>query len=111
MSIDRVVCNASPLIILFKSGRADLVGELWNEVIVPESVWQEVVQSGKGDAAAQGLRDAHWAQVTEVPVIDPVVAAWDLGDGEVQAISFALQNPGYRAMIDDAQARACASGT
>jgi hypothetical protein len=32
MPIDRVVVNASPLIALFRSGQAELLGQLWPEV-------------------------------------------------------------------------------
>jgi predicted nucleic acid-binding protein len=38
MPIDRVVVNASPLIVLFRSGQAELLGQLWQEVIVPGAV-------------------------------------------------------------------------
>lgn len=108
MPIDLVVANASPLIALFKSGHAHLLGQLWPEIIVPASVWDEVVGTAKEDAAAKGLPHARWAKRTEVPNIASLVAAWDLGLGESEVLSFAHGNPGYRAMVDDAQARKCA---
>lgn len=108
MPIDRVVCNASPLIVLFKCGHADLLGRLWDEVAVPIAVWREVSQGGHDDVAACGLPDATWAKQVEVPRIDPTIAGWALGAGESEVLSFALQHPGYRAMLDDAQARSCA---
>jgi len=37
------------------------------------------------------------------------VAAWDLGQGESAVISFALENPGFWAVIDDREARRCAT--
>jgi len=36
------------------------------------------------------------------------VAAWDLGRGESEVISFALQNPSHRVVLDDREARRCA---
>lgn len=43
MRIDAVVINASPLITLFRSGQADLLPRLFNRIVVPDAVWQEVV--------------------------------------------------------------------
>jgi predicted nucleic acid-binding protein len=38
----------------------------------------------------------------------PRVAAWNLGDGETSVLSYALENPDCRAVVDDAEARRCA---
>ena len=108
MPVDRVVTNASPLIVLCKSGHDHLIEQLWEEVIVPDAVWREVVAAGKADAAARILPKAAWATRTVVPEASPLVLAWDLGAGESEVLSFACQHPGYRAMVDDAQARRCA---
>ena len=40
--------------------------------------------------------------------VDQKIAAWDLGAGESAVLSYALANPSYRAMLDDAAARRCA---
>jgi predicted nucleic acid-binding protein len=37
-----------------------------------------------------------------------LIAAWDLGPGESEVLSFAFEQPGYYAMVDDAEARRCA---
>lgn len=34
--------------------------------------------------------------------------AWNLGSGESEVLSYALNHPGVRAMVDDAAARRCA---
>lgn len=54
MPIDRVVINASPLIVLFKSGQAELLPRLFNEILIPQAVWEEVTAT-KTDIAAQRL--------------------------------------------------------
>lgn len=107
MSIERVVVNASPLITLFKSKLADLLPQLFSDVQVPPAVWQEVIVT-KDDVAAQTLPSASWAQRIEAVAISPAIAAWDLGVGESEVLSYALLNPQYTAMIDDAAARRCA---
>jgi len=108
MPIDRVVVNASPLIVLFRSGQADLLGQLWQEVIVPGVVWAEVLAGGPYDPAARGLPVAPWAKQVEVKTVAPLIAAWDLGPGESEVLSFAHEQSGYHAMVDDAEARRCA---
>ena len=67
-----------------------------------------MLAGGPQDAAAQQLPTISWARQVEVPVIAPVIAAWDLGPGESEVLTFALTHPGYRAMVDDAGARRCA---
>lgn len=108
MKIERVIVNASPLIVLFKSGLAELLPRLFTEVLVPGAVWDEVLAGAPLDVAAQQLPTVTWAQRTEVDTIPMVVAEWNLGAGEAEVLSLALSRPGYYAMLDDAAARACA---
>lgn len=75
---------------------------------MPEPVWREVVVGGKNDVAAQILLTAHWATLTTVTGANPIVEAWNLGAGETAVLNLALSSPGYRALIDDGAARACA---
>lgn len=107
MPIEQVVVNASPLITLFKSKLADLLPQLFGTVQIPPAVWQEVTAI-KSDVAAQTLLGVPWAQKTEAVTISPAIAAWDLGAGESEVLSYALLYPNYTAMIDDAAARRCA---
>ena len=108
MSIDRVVVNASPLICLFKSGLQDLLPGLFQDISVPEAVLREITTTGKNDFPAQQVAEQQWLRkATNIP-LDLRVAAWDLGRGESEVISFALLNPSYRAILDDREARRCA---
>ncbi|OGQ86298.1 MAG: twitching motility protein PilT [Deltaproteobacteria bacterium RIFOXYD12_FULL_56_24] len=107
MMIEGVVINASPLITLFRSGQAELLPLLFARIVVPEAVWQEVVQDKWEDQAARQLGNQPWA--LRMSVTDsPRVAAWVLGAGETAVLSHALANPPLRAVIDDMDARRCA---
>ena len=106
MWIDAVVINGEALITLFRSGQADLLPRLFNRIIVPEAVWQEVVDE-RDDAAALGLTRQAWPIREKVP-ISPRVGAWNLGKGETAVLSYALVHPPIRAVIDDRDARRCA---
>ena len=107
MKIDRVVINASPLIILFKSQLAHLLPDLFEEILVPTAVWNEVAAEGTDDIAAQELPSASWAKQVEVELA-PVITIWNLGQGESEVFRLALERPGHHAMVDDAAARRCA---
>lgn len=110
MRIDAVVVNASPLITLFRSGQADLLPRLFSHIVVPESVWSEVViddRDPRNDSAARLLSTQSWPIRRQVAV-SPRVAVWQLGAGETAVMSHALANPPLRAVIDDRDARRCA---
>jgi predicted nucleic acid-binding protein len=101
--IDAVVVNASPLITLFRSGQADLLPGLFDRVIVPEAVWQEVVAE-RDDAAARALPSLPWP-IREKVVASTRVRIWNLGQGETAVLSYALAHPPIAAVIDDRTAR------
>ena len=108
MWVEKVVVNASPLICLFRAGLEGILGTLWTSVAVPDAVWNEVLAGPKRDRAASLLGAAPWARKVRVPAAAPLVANWDLGPGESAVLTFALENPGHFAIVDDAEARRCA---
>lgn len=110
MKIEKVAVNASPLIVLFKSGLADLLPRLFTEVVVPEAVWEEVIAGGESDAAASALPAILWLRRVTLPTIAPEILVWNLGDGEAEVLSFTFSCPEYRAMIDDRAARRVVRG-
>ncbi|MBW4586928.1 DUF3368 domain-containing protein [Aetokthonos hydrillicola Thurmond2011] len=106
MSINRVIINSSPLIALLKSKQAQLIPQLFTEILVPSGVFEEITT--KDDVASTQLLKISWIQRVEVNTIAPEVAAWDLGKGESQVLSLALKNTDCAAVIDDRAARRCA---
>lgn len=104
MSINRVIINSSPLIVLLKSQQAKLIPQLFTEVLVPLGVFEEVTT--KDDIASTQLPSISWIKTVEVNTIAPEVAAWDLGKGESQVLSLALKNSDA-AIVDDRAARRC----
>lgn len=108
MAIAKVVVNASPLITLFKSNQAELLPQLFQEIVIPQGVWDEIVVPGQLDAAAQMLPKTQWINCRKVERVDGKIEAWDLGVGESQVLSYALTHPNYTAMVDDMAARKCA---
>jgi predicted nucleic acid-binding protein len=73
VKIDRVIVNASPLIVLFKARLTDLLPRLFDEILVPAAVWNEVIEGITMDAAAKELPSASWAIRVEVSTISPTI--------------------------------------
>lgn len=108
MRIERAILDASPLIVLFKSGLDGLLPRLFTDIIVPDAVRCEVMAGGGDDPAVIGLANATWAvTVSDVP-IPLVIAAWDLDAGESCVLAQALQMIDARVVLDDRAARNCA---
>lgn len=108
MTITKVVVNASPLIALFKSNQAELLPQLFQEIIIPKGVWDEIVIPGQLDAAAQMLPETEWINCQNMERVDEKIEAWDLGIGESQVLTYALTHFEHTAMVDDMAARKCA---
>ncbi|MCS7030138.1 MAG: DUF3368 domain-containing protein [Gloeomargarita sp. SKYG116] len=98
--------DASPLILLFKSGQADLLPRLFEEIVIPQAVYEEVTVMEK-DVVAIQLPTVTWYKQIVVPA-EPQIISWELGAGESAVLSFALTHADYYVMIDDAAARRCA---
>lgn len=108
MRDETVIVNASPLIGLYRAGLESLLWRMWGELLVPNAVWREVADAGKTDRAALALPGATWAKRVSTANVAPLVAAWDLGDGESEVLTLAMEHENARVILDDAQARKCA---
>lgn len=108
MQVSHVVVNASPLICLFKSGLADILPQLFQEIAVPDNVFKEVATENKYDFASRAVKTQTWINRVSGIEINPLIASWDLGKGESAVLSFAMQNPYFWVVIDDMAARRCA---
>lgn len=103
---ERWVLNASPLIVLACVGQEHLFEALADEVVVPRAVAEEIEAGPLDDPARRVIAGGQFTIVDTAPVLD--VLAWDLGAGETAVLSYALEEPGWTAVLDDAAARKCA---
>lgn len=102
----KAVVNATPLISLALLGRLSLLNEMLDEVIVPRSVYQEVVQGGAGKPGADALAEADWLKVVAVDVsitIEPLLLGLDAGELEVLLLARQIE-PDW-VIIDERLAR------
>ncbi len=108
-----VVANASPLIALAKIDRFLLLKQLFDEIWIPDAVWEEVVVQGEGKPAADLTRSAEQAtwlrrrSITETLTVEVLRAT--LGEGEAEAIVLAQEVSAQWLLLDDDLARAQAN--
>ena len=102
------VVNACPLIVLGKSGLLSVVSPLADCWIVPEGVAQEVSRKASIELLLAALSEKSRLERRCVVAIDPVVASWNLGRGESEVITVALEQAGCGVVLDDLLARKCA---
>jgi predicted nucleic acid-binding protein len=83
-----VVADSTPLIYLSRVGVLDLLVTIFGEVLIPQAVWDEVVQKRPSAPGVDALRQATWLRVvgTELPQL-----VLGLDPGETAAIFLAEQ--------------------
>ncbi|HMO26661.1 MAG TPA: DUF3368 domain-containing protein [Tepidisphaeraceae bacterium] len=105
------IVNASPLILLGKIDRLDLLQAIASQLIVPAAVALEVRAGPAHDRARTWLEAQRSVgpRIEANVTVPPEVVAWDLGAGESAVIGLALARPGCVCVLDDRAARHCAA--
>lgn len=92
------VANASPLVVLAKTGNLGLLPRLCATVIVPQAVAEEVLAGPENDPARKAL-EAGWGIRSAPPDIPSQVREWGLGPGEEAVLAEALRRAGAVALL------------
>lgn len=102
----RLVCNASPLILLAKIGRLGLLCQLYEEVVIPASVLHEI-RAKPGTEATQigALIRSHRFRLGRATRQALKAVPADLGAGEREAIGLAVETGAGLVVLDDQQGR------
>jgi predicted nucleic acid-binding protein len=98
------VFDASPLIVLGKADLLSTISPLAENWIIPESVVKEVSRKGDIDLLLSKLSEDSRVERQTV-AIEPLVANWNLGNGESEVITLAVKNSEYGVILP---ARKCA---
>lgn len=104
-----MVSDASPLILLAKIGRVDLLKKLYSEVLIPEEVKNEITRQENAPITS-GIREG-WIKVEEVVLSSEVKEIGEklrLHEGEMYAMSLALRANRKELLADDKLARVAA---
>ncbi len=103
-----IIADSSPLIVLLKSDLEHILPGLFYEIIVPEAVWQEILSGKENDTAKRKLPLLSWIIRTPAAALKESVENHNLGKGETEALSLALEIPESGVILDDFAARKCA---
>ncbi len=108
----RAVSNAGPLVHLTRMGRLDILENIFDEVIIPQTVKVEVVDRGKekGEPGAFLIEDAEWIRVAEdPPQAGELAERAGIHRGEACGILLA-RSLNIPVLLDDSDARKFAIG-
>ena len=72
-----VISDSTILIGLVKIGKSDLLKEIFSRIYIPEEVFKEVVERGKGKPGSKVIKEASWIEAK--PVKDKIQVAFLLG--------------------------------
>lgn len=61
-----IVSDSSPLILLARIGLLSLLKQLFQEVIIPEEVYEEVVLQGEDRPGSREVKEASWIKVERI---------------------------------------------
>lgn len=106
----KAVINSSPLISLSLLNELALLLKIYDEVIVPKSVYNEVVVKGKGKAGSKEVESINRFTVLEAK--DNVLkhsVMLELDEGEAEVISIAKEQEIQNVIIDEFAGRQYAS--
>lgn len=109
-----VVSNASPLIALSKLGRLALLPQLYQQILIPQAVYEEVVTVGLREGHADAIAVDHFVRLGRIAVHSVQLAADDqdwtsrIDRGEAEVIVLARDMGADWAIIDNLHARRAA---
>jgi predicted nucleic acid-binding protein len=104
-----VVADATPLIALARIEHLDLLLTLFNKIIIPEAVYDEVVFNAPNRPGAQAVKKAEWIEIRQVADKNRVsYLRADLDSGEAEAIVLAEELSANWLLVDEPKARLAA---
>jgi predicted nucleic acid-binding protein len=104
----RRIVNASPLILLTKTGRLDFLQLGGVEVLVPDTVVNEIEAGVQHDSTIEVVRRTAWLSVVPCPVLPDPVRNCKLDPGESSVLALAYADAGSEVVLDDLAARRAA---
>ena len=101
-----VISDSTILIGLVKIGKLDLLKEIFSKVYIPEEVFKEIVERGKGKPGSKVIKEAAWIELK--PVKDKIQVAFLLGSlekGEAEVLVLAKELNADLILLDEEKAR------
>ncbi|BBD59343.1 hypothetical protein NIES2109_21260 [Nostoc sp. HK-01] len=105
MTNSAIVADSSPLISLSIIEQLELLPQLYQRILLPPAVWDEVTVQGLGLPGSLAVRQLTWIEIQtpDTLILEPLSILVDRGEAE--AIALAQSIPHSTILLDDAQAR------
>jgi len=100
----KVVSNSSPLIILYKCDKLELLKQLFEQVLIPEAVHHEVVHNTKDAQQSEAISRCDFIQVHPIPD-QQLEFSHRIDRGEAEAIMLAATLKADYLLLDDKRAQ------
>ncbi|WP_413172248.1 DUF3368 domain-containing protein [Anabaena azotica] len=100
-----IVADSSPLISLSIIAQLELLPQLYQRILLPPAVWDEVTVQGAGLPGSLAVSQLTWLEIQtpEALILEPLSILVDRGEAE--AIALAQSTPNSLVLLDDAKAR------
>jgi predicted nucleic acid-binding protein len=86
-----------------------LLQALFDEALVPEAVWEEVVVAGRGRAGSERVARTGWLRPTRLASPPDRLLLAELGPGEAEVIALAVERRARWTLLDERRARQVAT--
>lgn len=97
-----IVSNTSPLFYLFSINHLDLLPQIYDKIIIPVAVFEEITNIGNTDVSATLVPQLSWIKTQAVTNIELVHSLkTELDKGEAEAIALAIELNADRLIIDE----------
>ena len=104
-----VVSNTSPIFYLSTIGQLDLLRQLYNEIVIPTTVYDEITHIGNTDASARVVPTLSWIKTRSAADRKLVnTLKTKLDPGEAEAIALAAELNANRLLMDERLGRTAA---
>jgi hypothetical protein len=100
-----VISNTSPLFYLHRLRHLELLYKLYERIVVPAAVVQELAAGREEGHPVTDIASHSWIHVRPVQVPAVIRLITDLGAGEAEVLSLALEQPESLVIVDDKFAR------
>lgn len=100
-----VISNTSPIFYLNRLGYLELLERLYGEIVIPYGVLEELEEGEKAGEDVPDVSKYKWIKLGNISVPSFIKIIPDLGKGEAEALSLAVEEKQHLLIVDDELAR------
>jgi predicted nucleic acid-binding protein len=101
----KAISNTSPLLYLYRIGVVEWLPKLFDEVWITNAIVTELQEGRRRGYDVPDPKGYGWVQIITPRSVPSEWLTLDLGQGELEAMALALENPRCTILLDDALAR------